>query len=195
VTVTGVVLAAGGSSRLGRPKQLLPYAGTTLLGATLARASGFGLDQVVVTLGAAADAVLERVDLTGLDVVRTGDAGSGCSASLTTALDAVRPDADGIVLLLGDQPGVTAGAVAAVRGTGAAAAVCRYAGDSVGHPFWFARETFADLRALHGDKGVWRLLESGRYDVAEVPLDGPVPLDVDTMEDYLALLDATPGAR
>jgi molybdenum cofactor cytidylyltransferase len=176
VTVTGVVLAAGGSSRLGRPKQLLPYAGTTLLGATLARASGFGLDQVVVTLGAAADAVLERVDLTGLDVVRTGDAGSGCSASLTTALDAVRP-------------------VAAVRGTGAAAAVCRYAGDSVGHPFWFARETFADLRALHGDKGVWRLLESGRYDVAEVPLDGPVPLDVDTMEDYLALLDATPGAR
>jgi molybdenum cofactor cytidylyltransferase len=65
--------------------------------------------------------------------------------------------------------------------------VCRYS-DGRGHPFWFHRDVFADLRSLHGDKAIWKLVESGRYDVAEVEIDGPVPLDVDTWDDYEALL-------
>ena len=67
--------------------------------------------------------------------------------------------------------------------------VCRYA-DGVGHPFWFRRQVFGDLVALHGDKAVWKLLESGRYPVLEVEIDGNIPLDVDTWPDYEALLAA-----
>jgi molybdenum cofactor cytidylyltransferase len=52
---------------------------------------------------------------------------------------------------------------------------------------------FDDLRALHGDKGVWRLLESGRYPVREVEVAGNIPLDVDTWEDYQALLASANG--
>jgi molybdenum cofactor cytidylyltransferase len=61
--VTGVVLAAGRSTRLGTPKQLLPYAGTTLLGATLEVARHCPFDQLIVTLGGAADDVRAAVGL------------------------------------------------------------------------------------------------------------------------------------
>ncbi len=66
-------------------------------------------------------------------------------------------------------------------------AVVRY-DDGIGHPFWFRRDVFADLATLHGDKAVWKLLESGRHPVTEVRVAGPVPLDVDTQEDYEALV-------
>ena len=69
--------------------------------------------------------------------------------------------------------------------------------DVLAHPFWFRRETFGALRELHGDKAVWKLLESGRYPVTEIEIDGPVPPDVDTWEDYEALLrlPATPAGE
>jgi len=96
------------------------------------------------------------------------------------------------VLLLGDQPDVAVASVDALRAAAAAEApiaVCRY-DDGRGHPFWFARSTFADLERLHGDKGVWKLIESGRWPVTEVRVDGRIPLDVDTWDDYTRLVEA-----
>jgi molybdenum cofactor cytidylyltransferase len=195
VFVTGLVLAAGGSSRLGEPKQLLPYRGRTLLDATIGTARSCGFDQLLVTLGGSAAAVRRRVDLTGAEVVENPDFGTGCSSSIVTALGAVDPAADGIVLLLGDQPGVSARAVRALVAGAANAplAACRY-DDALGHPLWFGRAVFDELRDLHGDKAVWKLLESGRYPVAEVPVPGPVPLDVDDRAGYEALLAQDAGA-
>ena len=68
----------------------------------------------------------------------------------------------------------------------AALAVCRY-DDGLGHPFCFSRELFATLRRLHGDKAVWKLVAAGGDTVAKVPVDGPVPIDVDTWADYEAV--------
>ena len=90
-----------------------------------------------------------------------------------------------LVLLLGDQPGVrpeTVRALLAGRGD-AALAACRY-DDGRGHPFAFARSVFGELAALHGDKGVWKLLDRGP--VTDVPIAGTVPPDIDTWEDYRA---------
>jgi molybdenum cofactor cytidylyltransferase len=191
--VTGLVLGAGGSERLGRPKQLLPYRDGTLLGHVVGIARTCSLHQLVVTLGGAAGAVREAVDLQGVEVVVNDAYGEGCSSSIAAALRAVDPRCDVLVLMLGDQPGVTAATVAALlagRG-GAPLAVCRY-DDGRGHPIAFARSTFAALADLHGDKGVWRLLDQRAGDVTEVPIDGPIPLDVDTEEDYAAVLA---GAR
>src|SRR5262249_10622570 len=106
-TVTGVVLAAGRSSRPGTPKQLLPYAHTTVLGAPVGVARRCGFDQLIVTLGGAAEAVRKAVPLDGLDVVTVDDFGSGCSSSLRAALPRVDARASGIVLMVGDQPGVS----------------------------------------------------------------------------------------
>ena len=188
--ITGLVLAAGASQRLGRPKQLLPYRGATLLDATVGMARECGFDQIVVALGGEAPEVRDRVNLVAIDVVDNVAYRSGCSSSIVAALGVVA-DADGLVLLLGDQPGVHAATVRALTSVGAHApiAVCRY-DDGIGHPFWFGRDTFGDLGALHGDKGVWRLIESGRHEVRELMVSGPVPIDVDTEQDYERLLAA-----
>ena len=185
--VTGLVLAAGGSRRLGRPKQLLPYQGTTLLDAVLRTARDCAFDQLLVALGGAAEQVREAVNLTGTAVVLNPSYGTGCSSSIVTALEAVDDRSAGIVLLLGDQPGVGAESARSVIRPDAPIAVCRYR-DGIGHPFWIARSVFPDLANLHGDKGVWKLIESGCHAVVEFPVDADVPADVDTWADYESLL-------
>ena len=189
--VTGLVLGAGGSTRLGRPKQLLPYGDRTLLEHTLATARACGFDQLVVPIGGAADEVRERVDLSGAEVVVNYAYGSGCSSSIAAALGAVDPRCEVLVLMLGDQPGVTPATVRTLlEGRGdAPLAVCRY-DDGRGHPLAFDRSVFGALADLHGDKGVWRLLDQRAAEVAEVRIAGPIPLDVDTPEDYQAVLAA-----
>ena len=187
MVVTGLVLAAGASVRLGEAKQLLPYRGRTLLDATLDVARSCGFDQLLVTLGGSAAAVRARVDLTGVQVVENPAFSAGCGSSISTAVRAVAPAADGLVLLLGDQPGISPDAVRRVAAVGTPLGVCRY-DDGLGHPFWFGREVFGALAALHGDKAVWKLLHSGAYEVSEVPVGGPVPIDVDTRADYERLL-------
>ena len=189
MSVAALVLAAGGSRRLGQPKQLLAYRGATLLDATLATARAAGLPQVVVALGGAADAVRETVDLTGVDVVLNPDFGDGCATSIRTALARVEDDVEGVVLLLGDQPGVTVDTievlVAGARGH--AVGVCSY-DDGLGHPLWFDRSMFETLAGLHGDKAVWKLVDADR-DVARIRVEGDNPRDVDTWNDYQALLE------
>ena len=187
--VTGLVLAAGGSQRLGRPKQLLPWGNTTLLGQALATARACAFDQVVCVLGGGADAIRAAIDLQGVDIVENDDFGTGCSSSIAVALRAVDPGTGVLVLLLADQPGVTPAAVATLlagRG-GAPLAACAYE-NGRGHPLAFSRDTFADLEALHGDKGVWKLLDRRAADVVDVPVDGRIPADVDTEEDYERLV-------
>jgi molybdenum cofactor cytidylyltransferase len=186
--VAGLVLAAGGSSRLGRPKQTLPYNGTTLLGHVLDSARACGFDQLVVALGGAADDVRAKVDLSGADVVENRDYGTGCSSSIAAALPALDPRCDVVVLMLGDQPGVGPTAVRTLlaRHGEAPIAVSRYE-DGRGHPFAFARSVFGELADLHGDKAVWKLIERRAEDVVEVRVPGHVPKDVDTWTDYEAI--------
>ncbi|MCA1682928.1 MAG: nucleotidyltransferase family protein [Actinobacteria bacterium] len=189
--VTGLVLGAGGSRRLGQPKQLLPYGDATLLDHTVATARACNFDQIVVPIGGAADDVQTRVDLTGVEVVVNYAFGQGCSSSIAAALGAVDPRCDVLVLMLGDQPGVTPATVAALlAGRGdAPLAVCQY-DDGRGHPLAFTPGVFPELADLHGDKGVWRLLDDRAGEVVDVRVPGPVPLDVDTPEDYEAVLAA-----
>jgi molybdenum cofactor cytidylyltransferase len=187
--VAGLVLAAGGSRRLGRPKQLLPYGDATLLDHTVATARACGFDQLLVALGGSADQVRDGVDLSDADVVVNEAFGEGCSSSIAAAMAELDPRADLLVLLLGDQPGVGAPTVRALlTGRGdAPLAACRY-DDGLGHPFVFASAMFDALRSLQGDKAVWRLLDRHPGDAAEVRVAGPVPADVDTWADYEALL-------
>lgn len=183
--ITGVVLAAGASRRLGTPKQLLPYRNTTVLGATLDVVRSCAFDQIILTLGAAAAAVRQQVDLAGLEVAMTEDYGSGCSSSLRSALNAVHPRAAGIVLMLGDQPGLSPATVDRLitQATSTAITTCHYR-NGVGHPFWLSRSIFGDLTRLPGDKAVWKIIESGRIPVSQLDIDAPMPLDVDTWDDY-----------
>jgi molybdenum cofactor cytidylyltransferase len=183
--VTGLVLAAGGSRRLGRPKQLLPYRRATLLDHALDTARACAFDQLLCVLGESVDLIREVVDLHDVELIENPHLGAGCSSSIAVALGAVDPRADVLVLLLGDQPGVTPATVAALLGArgNAPLAACAYE-DGRGHPLALARSTFGELAELHGDKGVWKLLDRRAAEVVDVPIGGRIPLDVDTWDDY-----------
>jgi molybdenum cofactor cytidylyltransferase len=191
---TGLVLAAGGSKRLGRPKQLLSYGQSTLLDHVLATARSCDFDQLICVVGGSATEITQTVNLDGVQVATNDHFGEGCSSSIAAALATVDPRCEVLVLMLGDQPGVTAATVATLlagRGDSALAA-CAY-DDGRGHPLAFARSTFDRLSALHGDKGVWKLLDRAGNEVIDVPVDGAIPRDVDTWEDYEAVVADAAG--
>ncbi len=188
--VTGLVLAAGGSRRLGEPKQLLPYGSGTLLDHSLETARASGFDQLIVAIGGSSGEVRSRVDLSEAQVVENPDFGEGCSSSIAAGMSALDPRAELLVLMLGDQPGVTPATVRALIagcGDGTVLAACLY-DNGRGHPLAFGRGAFDDLRELHGDKAVWKLMEHRSDEVVEIRVSGPIPRDVDTRADYEAVL-------
>ncbi|MEV6299940.1 nucleotidyltransferase family protein [Actinoplanes sp. NPDC051861] len=185
--VSGLVLAAGGSRRLGEAKQLLPFRGRTLLDATLDTTRACGFDELLVTLGGSAAAIRATVDLSGVRVIENVAFTTGCGSSISSVIPSIAPSSDRLVLLLGDQPGVRPADVRRLAAVETPMGVCRYA-DGLGHPFLFHRDVFGELAHLHGDKAVWKLVHTGRYEVTEVHAEGTVPIDVDTREDYERLL-------
>jgi molybdenum cofactor cytidylyltransferase len=124
--------------------------------------------------------------------VRNDAYGTGCASSLLAGLDAAGP-ADAVMLILGDMPGVDAAVIDAVRADWERhrswASVTEYRG-VLGHPLVFSADAVPRLRALHGDKAVWRIVDREPGRVRRVPVDRPLPRDVDTWDDYRAALDA-----
>jgi molybdenum cofactor cytidylyltransferase len=193
--VSGLVLAAGTSSRLGeRTKQLLPWQDTTMLGWVVRRVEATGLDEVLVVVGHEAAAIRRRVALQRARFVEAPDFHEGCTSSIRAGLEALHARSEGVVLILGDQPGIASETIAAVvaawRRTQAPVVRVSYRGRS-GHPMLFARAMFGQLKALHGDKGVWKLCDAHPDWVYEVEADQPYPGDVNTWADYTRLTEAS----
>jgi molybdenum cofactor cytidylyltransferase len=185
--IVGVVLGAGKSTRFGAPKQLLPFGDTTLLGQAVRNANASALDRVVVVVGRASEELRATVDFGRAEIVENTAYGTGCASSLLAGLDAAGEDCEAIALLLGDQPGVRSEfidhSIATWRRGRPWAAVTSYLGN-LGHPFVFAREAFGELRSLHGDKAVWKLIEAHPERVSHVEVAAPLPPDVDDPDDY-----------
>jgi molybdenum cofactor cytidylyltransferase len=190
--IAGCVLAAGGSSRFGSPKQLAALDGRPLLEHTLAAMGRAGLDRVVVVLGAEADRIMDRVDLNGAEPVVCERWEEGQSASLASGLAAVA-DAEAVVVALGDQPGISPDAVRRVldarEGTGAVRAV--YDGRP-GHPVVLERSQIPALRDVAGDVGARNVIMRNLREVECGDLGGGD--DVDT-PDQLAGLRRQEGRR
>jgi molybdenum cofactor cytidylyltransferase len=193
--MVGIVLGAGASKRLGRPKQTLPFGDTTLLGHVMRDVEASALERVVLVVGGAAEEALAGLELRRAQVARNDAYGTGCASSLLAGLDAAG-DCDAVMLILGDMPGVDAAAIDAVAAAWQAepawAALTSWRG-TLGHPFVFAADAFADLRELHGDKAVWKLVERHPERVRRIELDRPLPRDVDTWDDYEAALSSIAG--
>ena len=167
-----VVLAAGGSARLGESKQLVMVGGETLVDRAVRAAREAGCEPVVVVLGAEAERIRERCNLTGSVVVVNEAWEEGMASSIRVGVDAAG-GADGVLLMTCDQPAVTAVHLLAVMAAGEVTASA-YAGRR-GVPAYFPASSFPALLALRGDVGARELL----LEAATVDLVGG-DLDVDT---------------
>jgi molybdenum cofactor cytidylyltransferase len=182
------VLAAGTSSRLGRPKQLLELGGKPVLQHVLDAADASPLDQIVVVLGHAAEEVAARIELPARTVVTLNpDYGEGQSTSLIAGLLAASAEAGAAVILLGDQPGIRPAAVAAVVKAwwaGAGPTVQASYQGRAAHPTLFDRSIWPELGRARGDEGARGLLAAHPGWRSVVAVNGPAPDDIDTEEDY-----------
>jgi molybdenum cofactor cytidylyltransferase len=186
--VSGLILGAGASQRFGEPKQLLPFGDTTLLGWIVSQAQrADALDETIVVLGRAAEEIRARVEFGKARVVENPVFTSGCASSYRAGLAALDPQSDAIMIILGDQPGITPEIINRVaeewRASEAPIALSSYQGRK-GHPMIFARSLFAELEVLHGDKAAWKLVDANASSVLEVPLALPLPEDINTPEDF-----------
>ena len=190
--VYGVILAGGASSRLGRPKQLLPLGGQPVLAHTVGNARHSTLDGVVVVLGHEAAAIQAQVDFGPARVIVNDRYREGQSTSLIAGLDALPPDADAALFILGDQPlispAVLDALIVAYHQTAAPIVMPTYHGRR-GNPVLFRRSLFPALAQITGDQGARGVIAEHTQDVLTVPIADPPPTDdLDTLADYERLL-------
>jgi CTP:molybdopterin cytidylyltransferase MocA len=188
-SIAAIVLAAGGSSRLGRPKMLLELGGRTLLARAVAPHLEAGLHAVVVVVGRDAPDVLAAARLPDdprIRVVVHEGWREGMASSIREGLSAC-DDAEAVLIALADQPELDAARVRAVVDAwdGRAPLVVPTADGRPTHPVLFARALFGELRRLSGDVGARSVVESHR--ASAIPLALAPLLDVDTEEDYQAV--------
>jgi CTP:molybdopterin cytidylyltransferase MocA len=186
--VAALILAAGGSTRLGRPKQLEPWGDQTLLGHVVDRARRLPVDEVWVVLGADADSILDRVDLTGCSVVENPEWQEGLASSLRVGLDALSrlSKVEAALILLGDQPDISAQVVEtllATRNRSRRPAIVPKYRYRWGNPVLIDRALWPHLMSLTGDEGARRLLQAHPEWVEEVWFEALPPRDVDTPAD------------
>lgn len=184
-----VILAAGSSSRLGEPKQMLPYKGKSLLWQAAHTALSTGLQPLVVVLGAGYDAIRKELQGMKLQVVENQHWAEGMSGSvkagLTAALE-LDPKLDAVIFMVCDQPYVNKEVldelVKTKVSTGKAIVASRYH-NNLGTPALFTRGVFAALLELEGDTGARKLIKQRELDVAVVDFPQGA-IDIDTKNDY-----------
>lgn len=194
-----LILAAGQSKRLGSPKQLLPFGGTTLIVRVAEIACQSKLYPVITVLGAHAEMIKGYLNIPGLNVVINPEWEEGMASSVRKGLASMEelfPKVDGIIILVCDQPhlehDVITRLIDAQDESGLPAAAASYGG-KLGTPALFHKSLFPELLQLKGDKGARKLLESMREDVVDVPFEKGV-VDIDTTEDYERLLNEDKNA-
>jgi molybdenum cofactor cytidylyltransferase len=184
-----VLLAAGGSTRMGRPKQLLPFRGTTLLRHAARTALATGCAPLVVVLGGEAPACRQTLEGLAFSMAENADWEQGMAGSIRCGikmLEQVYPEVRAALILVHDQPLITPEMlqklVALWKPPDIRAAAAFYGG-SVGVPAVFDRALFAELKALSGAEGAKKILLRGGPAVASIEMPEAL-VDIDRPEDY-----------
>jgi len=188
-----IILAAGNSSRLGRPKQLLPYKGKTLITHITSEALQTSLDPIVVVTGAFAGEVQDELkNVRGITIAYNQYWNTGMASGIVTGLSktlSLQPDIAALILAVCDQPFINAGLfqqlIVKKDESRNGIVACAYS-DTIGTPVLFARRYFEELSQLSGNEGAKKLLQRHKEDLATVVFPGG-NIDIDTEEDYQKL--------
>ncbi|MCS3795615.1 NTP transferase domain-containing protein [Niastella sp. OAS944] len=187
-----IILAAGASTRLGRPKQLLPWQGKTLLQHAVETALTITTQPVVVT-GCNADQLAAGIDHTQVHVVFNPEWEQGIASSIRCGLQALlnrTPSPDQVIFMVCDQPYVSPGLLLDLinerQKSHKSIIASSYAG-TLGIPALFSATHFAQLLDLQGDTGARKIIQGAPEEVASVPFKGG-ELDIDTEMEYNRLI-------
>ncbi len=187
ITVSILLLAAGSSSRLGRPKQLLPYRNTTLLRHLAAQAIASAASEVIIVLGSDSENMRRELKGLPLKIVENKDWEKGIGSSIRAGVREAGT-AGAVLIMLCDQPLVTTSLlnsmIAAFSGNNSLIA-CSYS-STVGVPALFGKEFFSELTQLKGDAGAKGVLLRHREKIHQISFPAG-SIDVDTEEDVKML--------
>lgn len=192
--MTGIIiLAAGNSSRLGQPKQLLRYKDTTFLEYIIGEASVIKEAAVIVVTGANHELIEKEIDASKIKIAFNPDWESGMSSSINTGLNKALqlfPEIEKCILAVCDQPFVShsifENLITEYHKTKKGIVASAYA-ETVGTPVLFAKEYFNELLRLKGQEGAKKIINRFLEDTASIPFEKG-NIDIDTEEDYNKLI-------
>jgi molybdenum cofactor cytidylyltransferase len=188
-----LILAAGSSSRMGKPKQLLEFEGATLLTHVAKVACQSNVYPIILVLGANEDVIRKSLNIPQLDIVTNENWETGMASSIVKGICYIKekyPKVDGIMIIVGDQPYLDETQIYQLinlqNTSGLPIAACSYAG-IIGTPALFHKSVFSELLGLNGDIGAKKIIEKRMPNVVTIPFDKGV-IDIDTEEDYMNLI-------
>jgi len=197
--ILAVVLAAGASTRMGEPKQLLPWKNSTLLQYTIDNLKQIGFKEIIVVLGANYHLILPKIDSKEISIIENKNWQDGIGSSISFASEFIyenKYDIDGVFFLLADQPFVTLAhlniTIKAFKEHSLKIVATSYNKNRIGVPVLFEPSYLQELKSLKGDKGASSILKKYNDFVSAVQPDFK-NLDIDTLEDYNYLLNTANG--
>jgi molybdenum cofactor cytidylyltransferase len=188
-----IVLAAGASTRLGEPKQLLPYNNSNLVQHAVSQAAGTSAENVIVVVGSGANEISESIHGSKLHIVENTGWQEGIGSSIRKGIESsqlLSPSIDGVIIMVCDQPYVTSSylqLLADHQHDSGKPIVASHYRNTVGTPVLFHHSVFPELLKLKGDSGAKSILIEHADKVFAVPFPlGDV--DIDNRSDYEMLL-------
>jgi molybdenum cofactor cytidylyltransferase len=186
--IGAVILAAGESSRMGEPKQLLQLGGKTLLEQVLGNVRTAKVNDIVLVLGFAAEAIAQQVAIEGVKVVINESYEQGMGSSLRVGLSALDPLTEATLIVLADQPFVRSQTLDQIidryRQSNAQIVIPMYQGFR-GNPVLLDRSVFPEVMALSGDIGCRAIFGDHLEGIVKVPVDDiGILLDIDSKDDF-----------
>jgi molybdenum cofactor cytidylyltransferase len=186
-----IILAAGSSSRMDEPKQLLSYKNKTFLQHIVSEAKFADLDPIVCVTGFQAERVGANISGMGADIVFNADWAEGMGSGIASGIKHIlHTDLDAIILAVSDQPHVSADLFRKMEtlkaSSGKGIVACAYAG-TLGTPVLFGKDYFDRLKLLNGNEGAKKIVQLNLNDVSSIEFEkGSV--DIDTKQDYEKLI-------
>ncbi len=185
-----LILAAGSSSRLGQPKQLVEFEGQTLIERTTHIALSVS-EEVLVVLGANSDLIKPKLEAFSnqITIIDNPDWNEGMGTSISLGVEILAPKSDAILILLADQPLISQVLLQNMMQTFAEKEMpivaCDY-GNQLGVPILFDKAFFPELKHLKGEQGAKSFLKKYVEKISSIEFEGGI-FDIDTPEDLLKL--------